>query len=135
MLNDCHQAVCAYGNIDLDSNGILGSAPELLDFEVLLQPFEKQFHLPSVLIKFSHLERRDLGGIGQEHKLTVLLLIPVSDQTKRPGIILLRIKAGQLDGHIRKDFPRQPAFPFDGLVLKVLLCPDNEVGPYLMDPL
>ena len=41
VLNDCHQAVHAYGGIDLNPHGILGGAPEPLYLEVLFQPFEE----------------------------------------------------------------------------------------------
>jgi hypothetical protein len=41
MLNNSHEAVCGDGCTDLYPDCILGSAPELLDFEVLLEPLEE----------------------------------------------------------------------------------------------
>ena len=41
MLNDCNHAVSGNGSVDLDANSILRLAPEPLDIEVLLQPFEE----------------------------------------------------------------------------------------------
>ena len=41
MLNDCNHAVSGNGSVDLDANSILRLAPEPLDIEVLLHPFEE----------------------------------------------------------------------------------------------
>ena len=51
MLHYCHKAVSDYGTIDLDAHGILRGAPELLDAQVLFNPFKEQFHAPSVAVK------------------------------------------------------------------------------------
>ena len=51
MLNDCNHAVSGDGSVDLDANSILRLAPEPLDIEVLLHPFEEQFNLPSTFVK------------------------------------------------------------------------------------
>ncbi len=50
---------------------------KLFDFEVLLQPFEKEFYLPSILVKFSYLKSGNMHCIGNEHELSLLFLIPV----------------------------------------------------------
>ena len=47
----CHEAISDYGTIDLDTDGILGDPPELLDTQMLLDPFEEQFHAPPVAVK------------------------------------------------------------------------------------
>lgn len=41
MLDDGYHAVGRYGGVDLDAYSVLGLAPELLDIEVLLHPFEE----------------------------------------------------------------------------------------------
>lgn len=41
VLYYCHKTVSDYGTIDLDAHGILRGAPELLDAQVLFNPFEK----------------------------------------------------------------------------------------------
>ena len=51
MLRYRHEAISNYGTIDLDANGILGCAPELLDAQVLFDLFEEQLHAPSVTVK------------------------------------------------------------------------------------
>ncbi len=50
MLHYRHEAISNYGTIYLDAYRIFRCSPEFLDFEVLLDPFEKKFHAPSVLV-------------------------------------------------------------------------------------
>ena len=40
--------------MDLNLHGVLRRAPELLDFQVLLQPLEEQFHQPTILVEFGN---------------------------------------------------------------------------------
>ena len=47
-------------------------------FEVLFEPFEEQFHTPSVAIKFSYYKGRKRKIIRQKHKLFILFLVVVS---------------------------------------------------------
>ena len=50
VLHYRYEAISDYGTIYLDAYSIFGSAPEFLDFEVLLDPFEEKFYAPSVLV-------------------------------------------------------------------------------------
>src|SRR5271169_6297001 len=66
---DGGEHVDADGNPDLSFHGVLGSAVEMLDAQILLYPFEKQFHGPTLFV-----ERGDHGGgecevVGHEHKM------------------------------------------------------------------
>ena len=40
--------------MDLNLHGVLRRAPELLDFQVLLQPLEEQLHQPAILVEFGN---------------------------------------------------------------------------------
>ena len=51
VLHYRHEAISDYGTIDFDTDGILGDPPELLDTQMLLDPFEEQFHAPPVAVK------------------------------------------------------------------------------------
>lgn len=51
------------GAVDLDSDSVLGSTPKFLDFEMLLEPLEKQFYLPSVLVQIGYLKCGDVGCV------------------------------------------------------------------------
>ena len=75
MLDNGNQAVGTDGRVNLYSDSVLCSPPEFLDFEVLLEPLEEEFYLPAVLIEFGNLLSRQFRGIGQEHELSLLLLV------------------------------------------------------------
>ena len=75
MLYNGNEAVGTNGRVNLYSDSIICSAPEFLDFEVLLEPLEEQLYMSAVLVEVGNLECRQFHGIGQDHELTVLLLI------------------------------------------------------------
>lgn len=53
-LDDGNEAVCDDCNVNLYAHRIFGFSPESFDLEMLLNPFEEQFHLPPVFIKKSN---------------------------------------------------------------------------------
>ena len=82
MLHNGNQTVGADGRINLYSDSVFGSTPEFLDFEMLLEPLEEKLYLPTVLIEVCNLMGCQFRSIGQEHKLTALLLIIESHQSE-----------------------------------------------------
>lgn len=46
---DRDKAACCDGSTDPDEHGILGDIPELLEFQMLPDPFEEPFIMPAVL--------------------------------------------------------------------------------------
>ena len=57
MLHDGNQTIGNDGCTDLDPDGILCSAPELLDFQMLLQLFEEELNLPPISVEIGNLKR------------------------------------------------------------------------------
>ena len=51
VFNDCNETVCDDCNVYLYSDCVLRFSPKLFDLEMLLNPLEKYFDLPSVLIQ------------------------------------------------------------------------------------
>ena len=51
LFDDRHQHIDADGNPDLRSDGVLRGAVEAFDAQVLLDPLEKQLHLPSAPVR------------------------------------------------------------------------------------
>lgn len=49
LLDDRNEDVSCHGAPDLRLHGVLAVANEMLDSQVLLDPFEEQLHLPSTL--------------------------------------------------------------------------------------
>jgi hypothetical protein len=86
MLHNGNQTIGNDSSTDLDPNGILCSAPEFLDFQMLLQPLEEELNLPPVLIEIGNLKRGQMESVGKERELTSLLLIIELDQ---PELLLV----------------------------------------------
>ena len=59
----------------LNPDGILCSAPEFLDLQMLLQPLEEELNQPPVLVEIGNFKRGQMEGVGEERELTSLLLI------------------------------------------------------------
>ena len=69
LLDDGHQDVDADGDPDLRLHGVLGGAIEGLDAQVLLDPFEEEFHLPAALVQFGNRQAVQDKVVGQEDQV------------------------------------------------------------------
>lgn len=67
LLDDGNQHVSRHGAPNLRLDGILPVAQELLDSQVLLDPFEEQFDLPTVLVECGDGQRGQDKVVGQEY--------------------------------------------------------------------
>jgi hypothetical protein len=76
-LQDGNRAVGNDGSTNMHSHSVFSFAPEFLDFQVLLQPFEEKSNLPSVLVKFYNLKKRKVECIGEKREFSILFLIIV----------------------------------------------------------
>src|SRR3989344_1479335 len=100
LLDDGDEDIDRHGDPDLRLHRILGSAVEILDTQMLLDPFEKQFHLPARLV-----ERADGGGrerevVGEEHQCLAGIGILEADASRMFGIVLAAGGAGEYHGLI-----------------------------------
>lgn len=82
MMDNSHKAICYDSDSNLDADGILRSVPKLLNLEMLLQPFEEEFHQLSFLVQFCNFKGCEMLGIGEESELTFFFLIIVSYKSK-----------------------------------------------------
>ena len=122
-----HHAIGGYCSVNLDYYSIPGLTTEFFNLQVLLQPLEEQFYLPSVVIKVCIHQRADVQSIGKEYESLSWLRVKVDDSSD-----LLRILAsGQLSVHIPdgigQDTGRHPAFPPHRSEVVVLSAPEHEV--------
>ena len=76
------------GNPDLRLHGILRGAIKALDVEVLLDPLEKQFHLPAAAIQLRDSQWRQREVVGQEHEGFVGFGVVILYTADFVGIIL-----------------------------------------------
>src|SRR5213079_1963612 len=71
------------------------SAVELFDAQVLLDPFEEQFHLPTTAIEFGNCQRRQGKVVGQKDQTPFLLRIEIANAAQFVGITSTRNWIGQ----------------------------------------
>jgi hypothetical protein len=58
FLDNGHQDIDRNGDPDLGFDGVFGSAVELLDAKVLLDPLEEKLHVPAAFVELSN----DMSG-------------------------------------------------------------------------
>lgn len=68
VLDDGDEAIRDNGNMDLYSYGILGVAPKPFDAQMLLDPLEKQLHLPAVAVKQPDILGLEIEVVGIVNK-------------------------------------------------------------------
>lgn len=98
--NDGDKDIGGDGDPDLGLYRIVGSAVEGLDSEMLLDPFEEQFDLPSALVEFGDGRRRKDEIVGQKNELFFLFGVEVFYTTEFFGITCQRLGRDQHDGLI-----------------------------------
>ena len=74
LFDNGNQNVSRHGAPDLRLDGVFAVAQELLDAQVLFDPFEEQFHLPAVLVQGRNGQRRQHEVVGQR-KMSALSVI------------------------------------------------------------
>ena len=98
LLDDGYQDVDRDRDPHLRLHGVLGGSEERLDPQVLLDPPEEEFDLPSLLVEQRDALRGKGEIVGQENQLLLVLDVEESDATEFVGVMLGRVDARQHDG-------------------------------------
>ena len=128
------EAIGDDGHMDLYPDGILGLAPKGLDAEMLLNPLEEKFHLPTVSVKQGDV----LGGkvevvsIVDERPAEVWCVI--DDTSEVGGIIPFVPFACETDGLVEQDIVLSvdSHIPSDNLEIGMPFLADDEESPERM---
>lgn len=126
MLHYCYKAISDYGTIDLDADCILRSAPELLDAQVLFDPFEEQLHAPAIAAQLGNCLGRSGQIVGQEDVSGTVFRINADHFPQFLRIILRAFINREVTDCIRYNVLRKPPFPCLGLEPDIGLRPDDE---------
>ena len=97
LLYNGNQHVSRHSAPDLRLDGILAVAQELLYSQVLLDPFEEQFDLPTVLVECCDGQRGQDKVVGQEYKRLATLDIFESNAPQVFGVMLRGVKPVEQD--------------------------------------
>lgn len=130
VFDDSNEAVGDDGNVYLDTHCVLGLSPKSFDLKMLLDPFEKQLHLPPILVK-----QGDVLGIEEEvvrviDEAAVQFRSIIDDSPDSTRVLLLILLLGKADALVFEHVVRaiKDAFAIDNLICNFALLPDNEEG-------
>lgn len=121
VFDNCYNTISRDGRIDLYSNGTFRVTPEGFDMEMLLNPLEKEFHLPSVFVEHGHIFSLDFESISDVCECSSKIFGVVDNPSESPWIFLLCLITDQLDGLVFKNSicSIQNIFSVNNLVLEV----------------
>ena len=86
------------GTPDLGAHGVGAGAVKGFDAQMLLDPFEKHFDLPTALVELNDGQRRHGEVVGQKDQRRAGFRVTIADAAQRVGIVNLGVKSG---GHDR----------------------------------
>ena len=130
VFDDSNEAVGDDGNVYLDTHCILGLSPKSFDLKMLLDPFEKQLHLPPILVKQGDV-------LGTEEKIVRVIdeaatqfRSIIDDSPDSTRVLLLILLLSKADALVFEHIVRaiKDAFAIDNLICRLALLPDNEEG-------
>src|SRR4051794_26109824 len=98
LLDDRHEQVDGDRDPDLSLDGVLGSAEEGLDAEMLLDPFEEEFDLPTTLVERANRCRWKLEMVRQKHQCLAAFRIFETDAPEMVWVALFGKRPLECDG-------------------------------------
>lgn len=130
VFDDSNEAVGDDGNVYLDTHCVLGLSPKSFDLKMLLDPFEKQLHLPPILVK-----QGDVLGTEEEvvrviDEAAAQFRSIIDDSPDSTRVLLLILLLGKADALVFEHVVRaiKDAFAIDNLICRLALLPDNVEG-------
>ena len=135
VLDDGNEAVGDDGDMNLYAHCILRFSPESFDLEMLLDPFEEQFHLPPVFIKESDVFGCKMEVVRVVNEAPLKFRSIVDNPSDDSRVLLLVLLLGEADTLVFENIvsPIQNALSVDNLVCRLTLLPDNEECPEHVD--
>ncbi len=97
LFNDGDEYIRGHGAPDLRLHCVLAGAQKTLDAQVLLDPFEEQFHLPTTFVQSGDRQWRQGHVVGQENQRLARPRILETNAPQLLGIILGNVKAIERD--------------------------------------
>src|ERR1044071_128461 len=90
LFDDRHQNVDGDSNPDLSSHRILRGPIESFDAQMLFDPAEKQFDLPTTSVQFGDRHRRQEEVVGEKHQTFLSRAIEVAHPAQSFGVASFR---------------------------------------------
>lgn len=134
MFDDGNEAVGNDGNVYLYADCIFGFTPETLDLEVLLDPLEKQLHLPPVFIEQSNVLCTEVEVVRIVDKTSMKFWRIIDNSSDNTGIFLLVLLLREADGLVFEYVvcSIENTLAIDDLISRFALLPnDKECSEYI----
>lgn len=130
VFDDSNEAVGDDGNVYLDTHCILGLSPKSFDLKMLLDPFEKQLHLPPILVKQGDVFGTEEKIVRVIDEAATQFRSIIDDSPDSTRVLLLILLLGKADALVFEHIVRaiKDAFAIDNLICRLALLPDNEEG-------
>ncbi len=129
MFGDSNKAVSGYGTVNLYSDCVFRVTPKGFNVQMLLNPFEKQLHLPTLFVKHCNIFCADIKCIGNIYKRALEFPRVVYNSAKSAKVFLFGLKPGKFDSLIA-DNPvntLDKVFTINDLILKPAFLTDDKV--------
>lgn len=126
MLHYCHETISDYGTIYLNADCILRRSPELLDTQVLFDPFEEQLHAPSVAVQLGDGLGRGRQIVGQEDVSGTIFRFNADHLPQFLRVVLRAFINREVTDGIGNYVLRKPPFPSQRLESYIGFRPDDE---------
>ena len=136
MLDDSNEAVGDDGHVYLYADCVFRFSPKSLDLKMLLDPFEKQFHLPPVFIEQGNVLRAEVEVVRIVDEASVKFWCIIDNSSDNTGILLLILLLGEANGLVFEHAvcSIENTLAIDNLVCRLALLPDDKERPEHMDP-
>ena len=137
MLDDGNEAICDDGNVYLNTNCIFGLTPESFDLEMLLDPFEKELHLPPIFIKKGDLLSLEVEVVRVIYKAAVQFSGIIDDSPNNARVLFSVLLLCEADTLVFEHIVSaiKDTFPIDNLVVRLAFLSDDEEGTEHIDPI
>ena len=136
FLDDSNEHISCDGAPDLRLYRVLAGAEERLDAQMLLDPFEEQLDLPTLLVERTDGQRRKRQIVGQERECFAGVLVEIDHPAQNVGVTLARHRAGEAHLMIASEAGEGvDCFAPYYLVLQVVLGAGDEESAGGMQPM
>ena len=135
VLNDANEAICDNSNMYLDAYSILTLAPKRLDLEMLFNPLEEQFNLPSILVQKSDLTCLEEEVVCIISKRSLQIWSIVNDASNMNWVVAFIPSSSKPNSWVAKDivFSIKQLFTLHNLIIWMKLLSNDEESTSLFN--
>ena len=135
MLNDGNEAVGDNGHVYLYADCVFRFSPKALDLKMLLDPFEKEFHLPPIFIEQGNVLRTEVEVVRIIDEASMKLWRIIDNSSDNTRILLLILLLGEADGLVFEYISVENTLAIDDLICRLALLPDDKECSKHIDPI